>query len=115
VKTYVYASNTQSWLGTWVIENLSLCLIKHHAMKTYRAAEVQLQTLLISTLDGCVIRFTPRPLYLLGPWPRIPSDRKLGEPQSQSGGCNPRFFGRRTRSLVTILSFLNLHGTWVEM
>jgi hypothetical protein len=32
--------------------NLSLCLIKHHAMKTYWGVEVYIQEFLTSVLDG---------------------------------------------------------------
>jgi hypothetical protein len=55
---------------------LSLCLIKHHAMK-----KVELHAFLTSELDGAsrAGRFT------LGDGALFPLDRSLGEAQSRSG------------------------------
>jgi hypothetical protein len=60
------------------------CLIKHHAIKTYWGSGGKLRVFLSSALDG-------------GEWSasrpgrRVPPlDRRLGEPQSQSGRSDER-------------------------
>jgi len=47
--------------------------------------EVYLHALLTLALDGGVVSFTPRPLYLPGKNPRDPWTRRLSGPHSQSG------------------------------
>jgi hypothetical protein len=42
---------------------VSLCLIKHQTMKTYRSVEVQLHILDLGTRWRWVVSFSPRPLY----------------------------------------------------
>jgi hypothetical protein len=52
---------------------LSLCLTKHHAMKTYWGVEVQIQALFdLGTRWRCVVIFTRRPLYPQGKIPTAP-------------------------------------------
>jgi hypothetical protein len=65
---------------------LYLCLVKHHAMKTYGGVEVYVHELLCSALDWrWVVHFTHRPLYT-----RYPLERMLGGPQSRPGGSSER-------------------------
>jgi hypothetical protein len=61
-------------------KNLSLCLIKHYAMKPYGGLHVQIHIFLTSALVAVVVKFTPRQHYA-----RYPLDRRLGRPQNQSG------------------------------
>jgi len=69
LQSYKWTSRpTRWWHKLKVKVKLSLCLTKHHAMKTYREVEVQLHAFLTSALDGgewsssCLGRFTPREL-----------------------------------------------------
>jgi hypothetical protein len=68
------------------IIKLSLCLIKHHAMKMYEEMKVYLFAFLTSALDGGVWKashpshFTPG-----GKSPWYPLDRRLGGLQNWSG------------------------------
>jgi hypothetical protein len=65
---------------------LSLCLTKHHAMKTYWGNGGTAPCILdLGTTWRWVVSFTSRPLYPQGKYPWYPLDRKLGEPQSRSG------------------------------
>jgi hypothetical protein len=65
---------------------LSLCLTKHHAMKTYwGSGGIAPHILDLGTRCRWVISFTPRPLYPQGKSPWYPLDRRLGGPQSRSG------------------------------
>jgi hypothetical protein len=64
---------------------LSLCLTKHHTMKTYWDSRVIAQCILDSgTRLRWVVSFTPWPLYPQGKSPWYPLDRRLGWPQSRS-------------------------------
>jgi hypothetical protein len=65
---------------------LSLCLTKHHAMKTYWGSGGLTSHILdLGTRWRWVVSFTPRPLYPQGKSPWYPLDRRLGGPQSRSG------------------------------
>jgi hypothetical protein len=65
---------------------LSLCLTKHHAMKTYwGSGGIAPRILDLGTKWRWVVSFMPRPLYSQGKSPRYPLDRRLGGPQSRSG------------------------------
>jgi hypothetical protein len=65
---------------------LSLCLTKHHAMKTYwGSGGIAPRSLDLGTRWRWVISFTPQPLYPQGKSPWYPLDRRLGGPQSRSG------------------------------
>jgi hypothetical protein len=65
---------------------LSLCLTKHHAMKTYwRSGGIAPRIRDLGTRWRWVVSFTPRPLYPQGNSPWYPLDRSLGGPQSRSG------------------------------
>jgi hypothetical protein len=64
---------------------LSLCLTKHHVMKTYWGSEgIAPRILDLDTRRRWVVSFTPWPLYLQGRRPHCLLDRRLGGPQSQS-------------------------------
>jgi hypothetical protein len=65
---------------------LSLCLTKHHAMKTYwGSGGIAPRILDLGTRWRWVVSFTPQPLYPRGKSPWYPLDRRLGGPQSRSG------------------------------
>jgi hypothetical protein len=65
---------------------LSLCLTKHHGMKTYwRSGGIAPRILDLGTRWRWVVSFTPRPLYPQGKSPCYPLDRRLGGPQKRSG------------------------------
>jgi hypothetical protein len=65
---------------------LSLCLTKHHAMKTYWGiGGIATRIPDLGTRWKWVVSFTPRPLYPKGKNPWYPWDRTLGGPQSRSG------------------------------
>jgi hypothetical protein len=65
---------------------LSLCLTKHHAMKTYcGSGGIAPRILDLGTRWRWVVIFIPRPLYPQGNSPWYPLDRRLGGPQSRSG------------------------------
>jgi hypothetical protein len=65
---------------------LSLCLIKHHAMKMYwGSGGIDPHILDLSTRWRLVVRLPPMPLYIQRKSPRYPLDRWLGVPQSRSG------------------------------
>jgi hypothetical protein len=105
---------------------LSLCLTKHHAMKTYwRSGGIAACILNPCTRWRWVVTFTPRPFYPQGKSPRCPLDRGLGGPQSRSGhggeeknfqpppGIEPQKPNRPVRSLVTIPTELSrFYFTW---
>jgi hypothetical protein len=64
---------------------LSLCLTKHHTMKTYRRSGcIAPCNLDLGTRWRWVVSFTPRPLYPQGKSPWYPLDGRLGGPQSRS-------------------------------
>jgi hypothetical protein len=65
---------------------LSLCLTKHHAMKTYWGSAVIAPSILdLGTRWKWVVSFTPLPLYPQGRNPWHPLNRRLGGPRSRSG------------------------------
>jgi hypothetical protein len=65
---------------------LSLCLNKHHAMKTYWGSRGIVPNILnIVTRWRSVVRFTPQSLYPRDESSWYPLDRRLGGPQSRSG------------------------------
>jgi hypothetical protein len=65
---------------------LSLCVTKHHAMKTYGGnGGVAPRILDFGTRWRWVVSFTPRPVHLQGKSPWYPLDRRLSGPQSRSG------------------------------
>jgi hypothetical protein len=65
---------------------LSLCLTKHHAMKTYRGSGCTSPCILdLGTSWRRVVSFMHRPLYPRGKNPWYSLDRKLVGPQSRSG------------------------------
>jgi hypothetical protein len=67
----------------------SLCLTKHHTMKTYwRSGGIAPLILDLGIRWRCVVSFTPRSLYPQGKSPWYPLDRRLGGPQSRSGDCD---------------------------
>jgi hypothetical protein len=98
---------------------LSLCLTKHHAMKTYWENGCTAPRILdLGTRWMWVVSFTPRPLCPQGKSPRYQLDRRLGGPQSRSGGGDEKNFqpppriepynpNRPARSLVAIPSELS--------
>jgi hypothetical protein len=62
---------------------LSLCLNKHHAMKTYWGNGGMAPLILdLGTRWRWVVSFTPRPLYPQGKSPLYPLDRMLGGPRA---------------------------------
>jgi len=65
---------------------LSLCLTKHHAMKTYwRNEEIAPRILNRGTRWMWVVSYTPQSLYPLVKRPRYLLVRRLGGPHSRSG------------------------------
>jgi hypothetical protein len=89
---------------------LSLCLIKHHAIKIYVEVEVWLHAFLTSVLDGGDWSASHPGSFI----PRYPLARRLGGPPSWSGCCGeennvlkgikPRFPGSPARTLLTALT-----------
>jgi hypothetical protein len=80
--------------------NLSLCLTKHHAMKTYRGScSTAPRIRNLGTRRRWVFSFTPRPLYPMDKGYRFPLNSRLGGPQSR-----PRRGGKDKRSQHCILS-----------
>jgi hypothetical protein len=67
--------------------NLSLCLIKHYAMKTHGKWRYISNILDLDTSWRWVVSFTTRPLYHGGKSTRYPLHRRLGGSQSQFGRC----------------------------
>jgi hypothetical protein len=66
---------------------LSLCLTKHHVIKTYwRSGGIAPRILYLGSRRRWVVSFTTRPLCPQGKSPWYPLDRRrLGGPQSRSG------------------------------
>jgi len=65
---------------------LSLCLPKHHAMKTYWGSwGIAPHILDLGIRWRWVVSFTPRSFYSQGKSPWYPLDRRLGGPESCSG------------------------------
>jgi hypothetical protein len=90
---------------------VSLCLPKHHVMKTYWGVEVSLDAVSdLGTKWRQVVSFTPRLLYPQGKSRRDPLDRRMGKAQNWSGhgveekisqplsGIEPRSSDRPARS-----------------
>jgi hypothetical protein len=71
---------------------LSLCLTKHHAMKTYwGSGGIAPHILDLDTRWSWVVSFTFRQLYPQGESPWYLLDRRLGGPQSRSErGCEEK-------------------------
>jgi hypothetical protein len=70
-------AGTVNWMGVKI--KLSLCLTKHHAMKTYwRSGCIAPRILDIGSRWRWVVSFTPRPLYPQGKSPWYPLDGRLG-------------------------------------
>jgi hypothetical protein len=62
---------------------LSLCLTKHHPMKTYwGSGGIAPRILDLGTRWRWVVSFTPRPLYSQWKSPRYPLGRRLGGPSA---------------------------------
>jgi hypothetical protein len=105
-------------LYIWLTVKLSLCLAKHHAMKTsWRSGGIAPRILNLDTRWRLEVSFTSRPLYSRRNGPRYPWDRRLGGPQSRSGRggeeikshygpCREFNPARQARSLVSILTEL---------
>jgi hypothetical protein len=98
---------------------LSLCLTKHHAMKTYWVSRgIAARILDLSTRWRWVVSFTPRPLYPQGKSPWYPLVMQLSGPQSRSGhrgeeknsqplsGLKPLIIQPVTQHYTTELSWL---------
>jgi hypothetical protein len=65
---------------------LSLCLTKHHAMKTCRmSGGIAPRIFNLGTRWRWLVRFMLRPLYTRGKRPRYPLDRRIGGPQRRCG------------------------------
>jgi hypothetical protein len=62
-----------------LLAKLSVCLIKYHAIKTYRGWRYSSTILDLGTGWRWVVSFTTQPLYFQGKSPRYPLDRRLGE------------------------------------
>jgi hypothetical protein len=76
----------QDWRIVIIKVKLSLCLTKHHAVKTYWGVQVLLHAFLdLGTRLRWVVSFTTRPLNPQGKSPRYPLDRRLGGSRSRSG------------------------------
>jgi hypothetical protein len=84
--TYALIRSAFQWNLLKVNTKLSLCLIKHHVMKTYWGVDVQLHSFITSALGGGEWsashpgRFTPSERA-----PRYPLDRRPGGLHSHSG------------------------------
>jgi hypothetical protein len=100
--------------------NLSVCLTKHHAMRTYGGVEVYFHAFLLSTLDrrqwsasrpGC-FTYGEKALPPQFPWDRRPggihSLPGRGGEEKKSHPCTSResIPGIPARSLVTVLTEL---------
>jgi hypothetical protein len=66
---------------------LSLCLNKHHAMKTLGNGRIVPRMLNFDARWRWVVSFTFRPLYVRGRTSRLPLDSGLGGPQCRCGRC----------------------------
>jgi hypothetical protein len=81
----------RSWptvLFEYLLRNvkLSLCLTKHHAMKTYwESGDTAPRILDLDTRWRWVVGYTPSPLYFQEKSPWYPLDRRLGGSKSRSG------------------------------
>jgi hypothetical protein len=87
---------------------VSMLLVKHYIMKTYRGSGSMDQGLIhLGTSWRWVVSFTPLPLYPSpGKEPPGPLDRRLGGPQSQSGwaGEVKILYSTGTRTLMSLSS-----------
>jgi hypothetical protein len=109
----LYRLSYHGSIGTqYTYTKLSLCLNKHHTMKTYwGSARLEPRILTLATRLRWVVSFTPRLLYSLGKSPRYPLDTSLSGPQSRSGRGGEEknslpLLPHAARSLVTILTEL---------
>jgi hypothetical protein len=124
VITWSLLAKLNSW--RWKVK-LSLCLTKHHAMKTYWGMEVQLHAFLTSALDGSEWsasrpdRFTPRKrvpgTHWTGGWvgPRAVLDavmkKKILSPRRVSNPRTPIVqpaAQRYTTALTWLLSLIHM-------
>jgi hypothetical protein len=71
--------------GAQIKVNLSLCISKYDAMKTYGGMEIHLNAFVTQVLNGGVASFKPRPLYHQRKSHRYPLDRMPNGPQSRFG------------------------------
>jgi hypothetical protein len=94
LKTYPCLTSLQWWHKRMlylmkiakVKVKLSLCLTKHHAMKTYwGSGSIAPRILDLCTRWRWVVSFTHRSLYPQGKSPWYPLNKKLVGPQSRSG------------------------------
>jgi hypothetical protein len=75
-----------SWDRWKVKVKLSLCLTKHHAIRTYwGSGGIAPRILDLGTRWRWVVSFTPQSLYPQGKSTWYPLDRRMGGPQSHSG------------------------------
>jgi hypothetical protein len=85
----VYTFKNLVWVNYIKVKvrvNLSLCLTKCHAMRTYWGSGGIAPCILdLGTRWRWEVSFTPWPLYPHGKNPQYPFDRRLGGPQSKSG------------------------------
>jgi hypothetical protein len=93
------------------VVKLSLCLTKHHAMKTYTGSGgIAPRILDLGTRWRGMVSFTPRPLYPQGKNSRYPLDRRLSGPQSRSGrggeekNSHPRHRKSNPRTPINVVS-----------
>jgi hypothetical protein len=86
-RTCMFLKDGKSCSFRWTVKvKLSLCLTKHHNMKTYwRSGGIASHSLRLGTRCRWVVSFTTRPLYPQGKIPCYPLNRRLGGPQSRSG------------------------------
>jgi hypothetical protein len=97
--------------------SLSLCLTKHHTIKTYRGVEVQLHAFLTSALDAGewwssgTGRFTPgkgaHGSHWIGPWVGSGTGLDAVTKRKYPCVCRESNHGRPAHSLVPILTELS--------
>jgi hypothetical protein len=67
--------------------NLSLCLFKHHVMKTYKRVQVQFHAFLSSALDGISGQLHAPAALTPEKEPPVPTGKEAGWPHNWSGCC----------------------------
>jgi len=83
----IYKVHTLTYCQDLKVEvklELSLCLTKYHAMKTYFGSGGIAPRIHLGTRWRWVVSFKPRPLYLQGKIPQYPLDTRLGGTQNRS-------------------------------